>query len=61
MSKHGVQADDSATISVVVTKDMKNRITRVIPKGHTFSDAVRCCLAIGLSLTEKKVEDEVKK
>lgn len=52
-SRHGVFADDSATLCVVVPKDVKRRISL---RGRP-SDVVRKYIADGLAKDERKSED----
>jgi len=56
MSRHGKMADDSASICVVVPKQIKNRIHSLIPNGFAFSDIVRQCLELGASALERMNE-----
>lgn len=55
MSRHGKPADDSARLSVVVPKSMKNRVAALagLHGAQSISDTTRVCMEYGLQKMER--------
>jgi hypothetical protein len=60
MSRHGKPADDSAKLSVVIPKTMRERIkeTSMAIGFQSFSDAARVCLEYGLQRMERAINEK---
>lgn len=60
MSRHGKPAEDSAKLSVVIPKTMRERIKGAsIAFGfQSFSDAARVCLEYGLQRMERMINEK---
>ena len=57
MSRHGKPAEDSAKLSVVIPKTMRERIKEMSAAidFQSFSDAARVCLEYGLQRMERTI------
>lgn len=57
-SRHGIPAEDSTTINVVVPKTLKRRVRRVADLSHvSVSDAVRGYIVEGVQKDEDKIRE----
>ena len=60
MSRHGKPADDSAKLSIVIPKTMRDRIKEMsVAIGfQSFSDSARVCLEYGLQRMERTINEK---
>jgi hypothetical protein len=60
MSRHGKPAEDSAKLSVVIPKTMRERIKEMSAAigFQSFSDSARVCLEYGLQRMERTINEK---